>query len=237
MVGQSIKNADKKSRTCLMSKEVFTDIGNQELILKRRKQLVEAATVLFGRTSYNNTKMKEISKKAGFSSGLIYSYVQSKEDVLFLVLQNIIESYRCEIPKSIENITDPIERFCTAVRKYCEVVSRNVEGTLLAYRSTKDLSSSRKAEIKEMELETNSLLSECVEDCIEAGYFRSGHVDLMTYQVVMLAHGWALKNWFLKPIVNFDNYTQEIVDLFLHGFMTESGWKQFRKNKGMNVEK
>lgn len=208
-----------------MSTIVHSSIDDQELIAERRQQFVAAATALFGRNSYDSTTMKEISKQAGFSSGLIYSYVQTKEDMLFLVLQNLLDSYQREIPKSLESVSDPIERFCTAVRAYCQVVDAHSDATLLAYRATKALSSERKAEIKRMELETNSLVAECVRACIDAGYFRSVNVNLMAYQVVMVAHGWALKRWVLSQNMTLDEYVRETIDLFLHGAMTEAGWK------------
>ena len=213
-----------------MSTDVHSSIEDQELIAERRHQLVTAATALFGRNSYDSTTMKEISKQAGFSSGLIYSYVQTKEDMLFLVLHNLLDSYRRAIPKSLENVTDPIERFCMAVRSYCEVIDANSDATLLAYRATKSLSSERKAEIKTMELETNHLVEECVRTCIEAGYFRSVDVHLLAYQVVVVAHSWALKRWVLGHSMTLDGYVDETLDLFLHGAMTEAGWNCWRKH-------
>ena len=214
-----------------MSTIVHSSIDDQELVAERRQQFVAAATSLFGRNSYDATTMKEISKHAGFSSGLIYSYVQTKEDMLFLVLQNLLDSYRRAIPKSLENVTDPIERFCMAVRSYCQVVDANSDATLLAYRATKALSSERKAEIKKLELETNHLVAECVRACIEAGYFRSVDIHLLAYQVVMLAHGWALKRWVLGKTMTLDGYVSETIDLLLHGAMTESGWKHWQRGK------
>ena len=214
-----------------MSTIVHSSIDDQELIAERRQQFVAAATALFGRNSYDATTMKEISKKAGFSSGLIYSYVQTKEDMLFLVLQNLLDSYQREIPKSLESVIDPIERFCTAVRAYCQIVDAHSDATLLAYRATKALSSERKAEIKRMELETNSLVAECVRACIDAGHFRAVNVNLMAYQVVMVAHGWALKRWVLSQSMTLDEYVSETIDLFLHGAMTEAGWKHWQQGR------
>ena len=211
-----------------MSTDVHSSIEDQGLITERRSQFVAAATSLFARNSYSTTTMKEISKQAGFSAGLIYSYVETKEDMLFLVLQDILDSYSRAIPKSLENVTDPIERFCTAVRAYCEVIDANSDATLLAYRATKSLSSERKAEIKRMELETNYLVEECVRTCIEAGYFRSLDVHLLVYQVVMLAHGWALKRWALGAMT-LGEYVNETLDLLLHGAMNEAGWNHWQR--------
>jgi AcrR family transcriptional regulator len=131
-----------------MSSIVNSSIDDQELVLERRQQFVAAATTLFSSNSYDATTMKEISSLAGFSTGLIYSYVQTKEDILFLVLQNLFDSYQREIPKSLETISDPLVRFCRAVSAYCRVVDAHSDATLLAYRATKSLSSERQAEIK-----------------------------------------------------------------------------------------
>lgn len=214
-----------------MSALVHRSIDGQELVAERRQQFVAAATALFGRNSYDATTMKEISKQAGFSSGLIYSYVETKEDILFLVLQNLLDSYHVEIPRSLENVTDPIDRFCVAVRAYCQVVDANADATLLAYRAAKAICSERQADLKKMELATNSLVADCVQACIDAGCFRSLNVHLMAYQVVLVAHGWALKRWFLGKTVTLDQYVSEAVDSFLHAALTESGWKQWHGNK------
>jgi AcrR family transcriptional regulator len=216
-----------------MSTDVYSSIEDLELITERRRQLVASATSLFGRNSYDATTMKEISKHAGFSSGLIYSYVQTKEDMLFLVLQNLLDSYHREIPKSLEKVTDTVERFCMAVRSYCQQVDANADATMLAYRATKHLSPERQAEIKKMELETNNLVVECVRSCIDAGYFRAINVQLMAYQVVVVAHSWALKRWFLSKTMTLDEYVSETIDLFLHGAMTEEGWKHWHGRKLM----
>lgn len=212
-----------------MSMVVHSSIDDQELIVERRQQFVHAATELFARDSYDATTMKDISKLAGFSTGLIYSYVQTKEDMLYLVLRNLLESYQREIPRSLENVSDPIERFCTAVRAYCQVIDAHSDATLLAYRSTKSLSPERQAEIMKMELESNSLVAECVRSCIAGGIFRPLNVDLLAYQVVMLAHGWALKRWALGQSMTLDEYVSEAVELFLQRAMTEAGLRQWQK--------
>ncbi len=212
-----------------MSTAVHSFIDDQELVAERRQQFVAAATELFSRTSYETTTMKDISKRAGFSSGLIYAYVETKEDMLYLVLRDILDCYQREIPKSMENVSGPVERFCAAVRAYCEVVDTHSDGTLLAYRSTKSLSPARRAEIMKMETETNQLVAECVQGCVDAGCFRPVNVDLMAYQVVMVAHGWALKRWVLGKAMTLDRYVQETIDLFLHMAMSDEGWKVRQK--------
>jgi hypothetical protein len=80
------------------------------------------------------------------SSGLIYHFVKTKDDVLIFVMQNVPESYRREIPKAYENVGDPLIRFCVVARSYEKVVGANFEATLLVYRKTKAPSPTRNQE-------------------------------------------------------------------------------------------
>lgn len=220
-----------------MSSQVYSSVDDAELVERRRQQVVAAATELYGRRGFHKTTVKEIAQLAGVSAGLIYSYVKTKEDVLFLVLQNVLESYAREIPKALEGVTDPIQRFCTAVRAYCEVVGAKPDATLLAYRETKSLGKEQQAAIKDMELKTNQLLIQCIEDCTAAGYFHKTNVDLAAYRIVLLAHGWALKSWRFKQFTTLREYTEDGLNLFLNGMLTPHGWSHYRDTERRVVNK
>lgn len=211
-----------------MSSQVYSSVDDVELVERRRQQVVAAATELYGRHGFHKTTVKEIAQLAGVSAGLIYSYVKTKEDVLFLVLQSVLESYAREIPKALEGLSDPIERFCAAVRAYCEVVGAKPDATLLAYRETKSLGKAQQAAIKDMELKTNQLLNQCIDACIAAGYFRKVNVELAAYRIVLLAHGWALKAWRFNKFTTLHEYTEEGLDLFLNAMLTPMGWAHYR---------
>jgi AcrR family transcriptional regulator len=193
------------------------------LVDRRRKQIVAAATKLFSNQGFYRTKIKEIAKLAGVSPGLVYLYVREKEDVLLLVLLQVLDGYALEIPKAIEGITDPLERLIRAVDAYCRVVDRHRSATVLAYRSTKSLSPERRLLIQEREIETNSIISDALKACISKKLIRPVNVDVLTYQLVLIAHGWALKSWFYKSRLTLDEYINHNVDNVLSGILTEAG--------------
>ncbi len=216
-------------RTSKSAAAIQSSVEDEELIQKRRKQFCDAAADLFARKGYHSTTIKEIAEQAGVSIGLIYLYIKTKEDVLFLVIESVLNSYITEIPKAMDSLEDPIERFCAAVTAYCKVVGVNPEATLLAYRETGSLSSGYKNTIKLMELETNQLITKCIQDCIDKGYFRQINVELFTYQIVFFAHGWALKSWRLKQLSSLDIYISSGLDVFLNGVLTQLGWSRFKQ--------
>jgi AcrR family transcriptional regulator len=206
---------------------IVSQIEDPELIERRRLQMVTAAAKCFGANGYHRTTIKEIAETAGFSPGLIYTYVKDKEDVLFLVIVALLETYAREIPKALERVEDPLNRFLAAVTAYCRTVGGNVDATVLAYRETKSLAPERRKVLMQLELETNKMISDCLQECIDAGYIRPVHLDLVSYRIVLLAHGWALKAWHFKKITTLDEYIREGLDLFLHALLTQRGWDRW----------
>ncbi|HEX6361968.1 MAG TPA: TetR/AcrR family transcriptional regulator [Albitalea sp.] len=190
---------------------------------RRRRQVVAASIALFGKRGYYATTIRDIAMRAGVSVGLIYQYFGDKEDVLFLAVVEVLDTYRDRIPAATAGIDDPLERFRAAVRAYCRVIDENVDATVLAYRETKSLRKARRNVIKRKEADTNALLARCVEDCIAAGLFERVDVEMLVYQIVMFAHAWALKAWHFGERMSVDQYIERGLDVMLHQVLSSRG--------------
>lgn len=210
-----------------MNEIVTSLIEVPELVEKRRGQIVAAATELFSEQGFYKTTIKDIARLAGISSGLVYQYVREKEDVLLLVLLEVVDSYAREIPAALVGIDDPLERLVTAVRAYCSVVDRHRAATVLAYRSTKSLSPKRRELIQQRETDTNDIIRSTLVDCMERGIIRDANVDALTYQIVLTAHGWALKSWYFKSRLTLEDYIGANLDILLNGILTEAGRQRY----------
>ena len=70
-------------------KSIPTLVKDSSLVESKRQTIVEAAVGLFVRKGYHETTTREIAREAGLSIGSLYEYVQSKEDVLYLVCDSI----------------------------------------------------------------------------------------------------------------------------------------------------
>ena len=63
-------------------------VGDADLVERRRAQIVEAATRLVARQGFAKTVVRDIAEEANISVGLVYEYVRSKEDILFLIYEH-----------------------------------------------------------------------------------------------------------------------------------------------------
>ncbi len=215
-------------------------VEDAALVERRRRQVVDAAIATFGKRGYHASTVRDIAKQAGVSVGLIYQYFGDKEDVLFLAIVDVLDSYRRCIPAVTAGITDPLERLRAAVHAYCSVIDANVDATVLAYRETKSLRKARRNVIKQKEAETNALLARYVEDGIAAGIFdKRLDVALFVYQIVMFAHAWALKAWHFRPRMSVDEYVARGLELILNPLLGSSrprrpasAWRRTRGRRG-----
>lgn len=199
------------------------------LVQRRRAQIVQAAVKLFSEQGFYKTTVQQIAAQAEISHGLIYHYARTKEDILLLALVSVLEGYKRELPLAIEQHQDPLDRLLAGVRAYCEVVDRSREATVLAYRSTKSLPERQRQHIKQLEIETNQLIEECVQACIDAGYLRQVDVALTVYHFVNFAHAWALKHWRLATLTDKEAYIRDGFDFFLRALVTPKGWRRYQK--------
>lgn len=210
-----------------MAVKVVSKVEVPELVAKRQAQILHAAVELYGKQGYHVTTIKEVAQRAGVSVGLIYQYVQDKEDVLFLALTEVLDSYLREIPRALTGLTDPMERFCAAVRAYGHVIDERIEATLLVYRETKSLRRERRDLIKRKETESNKLIADCIEHCVREGLFKDVDVELFTYQIVMFCHAWALKAWRFQSRMTIAEYVERGLKLMLNPVVTARGKRSF----------
>lgn len=218
---------------------IKSQVEDQKLLAERWAQITDAALDCFERQGFHATTIKDIAKRAGFSNGLIYHYVENKQDVLVLVILEVFRSYRREIPRALTGIADPLERLRVGAVAYCNVVASRVEASLLAYQETKALDEERQRLIKNLELETNELIAECVRACAEAGYLElggdAGEIELATYRIVMMAHSWALKGWRFKDVVSVERYVADSLAFVMRGLLSAKGRRHYEGALGHSL--
>ena len=207
----------------IVSDLVKSQVEDADLISQRRGQFVGTAIHLFSRKGYHSTTIREIAVAAGVSPGLIYQYVTDKEDILFLALQLIVHTNERVIPAAMAGVEHPVHKFIVAFEEYCRVFDENREAAILTYRETKSLTREHRQAIKQMELDTNGLIGDCIEACIQGGFFRPLNVELFIYQVTMSAHTWALKHWRLNELVPLEEYIKSSLDFMMNAVATPEG--------------
>ena len=91
-----------------MAFEINCDAKEGPTLKEKHVKIAEAAAALFVEKGFHNTSIREIAKACGMSMGNLYHYIKSKDDVLFLVYQEVYWNWE-ENLKAVEKeeIKDP----------------------------------------------------------------------------------------------------------------------------------
>lgn len=188
-----------------------------ERLRRRRAEILDAAAHLMQESGYHAVSMQAVAERAEISVGLIYQYFGNKEDLLGAVIGDILEDFHDRIPAAMERAGgDPVERLGCGFRTFCEVIAAKPEATLLAYRESGTLSPAARDQMKDLEVRTSLPLRRAVADGIASGAFSADvDPDLVVHNLVLLAHGWALKHWNLAPKFTLEQYVEQQFALLL----------------------
>lgn len=181
----------------------------------RKAAILDVATDLFGRNGYHETTIKDIAAAAGISSGLVYTYVENKDDLLFQIIARSLEGYCTEMTRAIAGVRDPVNRFKIAYRTYCTGVLKNTHQTLLAFRHVVSLPKVFRDRIKALDAKSILVLEAEIRACVEAGYFQKTESFTVASMAAHLAQAWPLKTWLLSTHTSETEFVELALDMVL----------------------
>ncbi len=171
-----------------------------------RSKIIDAASVLYARKGFADTSLQEISEKAGVTRSVTRRYVKTKSEIMRMIMEDILTSFQENLVKIIQDIDDPEEKLTAALQIYLTVVDQQREKALLIYQKSSSLDKTSKSRVMQLEVDVSNIFAKIISEGIEQGVFKKVDVDLMAFNIMMLAHMWVLKRWHFKNRLSLDKY-------------------------------
>jgi TetR/AcrR family fatty acid metabolism transcriptional regulator len=184
----------------------------------KRELILGAATKVFARNGYFNSKVADIAAEAGIADGTVYLYFKSKDEVLHSIFDRAMEKFIGEGRRQLEGIDSPIER----LRKIAELHL----GRLGADRETAVVFQIElRGSIKHMQefsaagfAEYLDIIRETIEDGQTRGHFRRDVKPVVAAKILYGALDEMVTNWVLSsrsyPLAPM---ADEVLKIFLDG--------------------
>lgn len=109
-------------------------IKDQDLVERRQSEIVEAARHVFREKGFHGATVREIGRAANMTQGTLYNYARSKEDVLFLVCDQMTRGYQEAVKRAWEAPAGVEERLQAAVEALVETIQSRQDDLLLLYQ-------------------------------------------------------------------------------------------------------
>lgn len=204
----------------MKKKQVPSMVKDQQLIKRRREQIVSAAVQLFNKKGYHGTTTREVAQASGFSIGTLYEYIGSKEDILYLVCDAVYD----EVVEKWERLMDEnlhgLERLEQAIDAFFRVVDDMQNEVLVMYQETKSLPDDALHYVLGKELKMKTMFEREIRSCMEAGLLQLSEeqVSLAAHNILVAGHMWTFRRWIVQKEYSFDAYCKNQIAMLFNGF-------------------
>jgi hypothetical protein len=103
----------------------------------------------------------------------------------------------------------------TAVILYSKIVDREQDKILLMYQKSGSLEAAAKRAVMQLEVSVSEIFSNIIEEGIHRGLFRKTDVDLMAFNIMMMAHMWVLKRWHFRRRLTLEEFIERQLGMIL----------------------
>lgn len=177
----------------------------------RVRQLLDAAARLMITSGSQGVSMQSVAKEANVSVGLIYRYFSSKQELVKGVIVGVLDDMAVQVPAATEQVVDPARQLASALDAFIRVVDDHRTAVLLTYRESHNLDAEGLQAIKDAEIRTAQPLVQALHAAKEQGIIRDVDVSVFGYDLLMMAHTWALKHWYFKDRTTLEHYIAQQV--------------------------
>src|SRR5258708_7191247 len=100
---------------------------DEALQVRRREEILAAATSVFAECGYRNADVQVIADRLGLGKGTVYRYFPSKRELFLAAVDRGVRRLHERVEADTANVPDPIDRIVQAVHAYLTFFAENRE--------------------------------------------------------------------------------------------------------------
>jgi AcrR family transcriptional regulator len=204
------------ARPSAQQKYVETLVKDQGLISRRHEQICDAALKLFTRKGFHQTSVREIAEASGLPIGTLYTYIKTKEDILYLIYRRIFGIFQERMVEATDGIEDPSRQLKAALEATLKIYDEFQDVVLLLYQESHALNRRAVQSLVEVDRSYVSFFRHILEKGNSRGQFAVKDPNLIAISLLFLCAVWALKRWNLKDYA-LPEVVEHLENLIMHG--------------------
>jgi AcrR family transcriptional regulator len=214
--------ASRKGRSDeLHTTNIPTTIKNPARVASRRTELIEVATKMFLERGFHNTSIRDIVRACSFNVASLYMYVSSKEDILYLVAQDLMNNIAQKLSETKLDPDSPVRSLEIGFASYCQIANNFRRHIRLLYREVGFLPPEPRANVLATVSDVISYFERIINEGIAAGVFRKVPARLVALDIMVVAHMIALHTREVRAIGDLETYIDYQLDAIFAGLLAE----------------
>ena len=183
-------------------------------------EIVHAAAAAFGEVGYRTATLDVIAERAGLSKVTLYRYVSSKEDLLSLVVERTIATFRTGLREIVEQRRPADETLRRIVGFQVRLLAENLAFLTVFFAEESGLPAPMAAQAARAKREYDRTIERVVREGVEAGRLRPLPPTLVVFGLLGMCnwlHKWYRPEGALSP----EQIADVFVDLLERGYLAD----------------
>lgn len=209
----------------MSEKKLVSQVKNQKIVEKKRKQIVDAAGELFAIKGYHKTTLRDIAQASGINFSYLYKYISSKDDIFYLFYKRLREEIgdwykpyldnNGEIDQEKTAKESPVEIIKSIIRNVLEGINRMNDEVLTLITDMRHLQPDTYQAVIEQERNDTKLLEAVIRRGIEEGCFKTNDTFFAANLVGHILAVYPLRKWSFEDRYTFRKFVQSTTDFIL----------------------
>ena len=201
-----------------MSKGSRTTSSARSTAPDKREAILRAATHVFARKGFFNSKVSDIATEAGIADGTVYLYFKSKDEILHSIFDRAMADFIAEGKREIGSIEGPVEKLRRIAELHLERLGADRDLAIVFQvelrGSTKFMQEFSAAGFAEY----LDIIKRTVEQGQKSGEFRTDIKPVTCAKILYGALDEMVTNWILSPrSYPLAPMAAEVLKIFLGG--------------------
>src|SRR5437667_5123530 len=197
-------------------------VSSRNSVADKRAAILRAATEVFARNGYFNSKVADIARAADVADGTVYLYFKSKEEILHSIFDQNMDDAIAAARKLIEKVDDPREKLRRIALLHLQRLGSNRDLAVVFQvelrGSTKFMQEFSAAGFAEY----LGLLRKTFEEGQRSGAFRQDLNAKLVSKILFGALDEMATNWIIsKRSYKLERMAEVVMDVFLNGVSSE----------------
>ena len=201
-----------------MAKTSRTDGAPRPAVPDKRDAILRAATTVFARKGFFNSKVADIAKAAGIADGTVYLYFKSKDEILHSIFDQAMAGFIAEGRRELERTASPVDKLEKIAHLHLEKLGSDRDLAIVfqielrgSIKFMQEFSAAGFAEYLD-------IINQTIEEGQKSGIFRRDLKSIVSAKIFYGAIDEMVTNWILSP----KNYPLEpmaesVLKIFLGG--------------------
>ncbi len=204
----------------LSSEADYSSLANYD---ERLNHLLRVAASVFARVGYHQASMRTVSKEAGMSLSGLYHYLDSKDEMLFLIQFRSFSSLLASLKERLQSIDAPRERLHILVRNHILFFADHIAELKVCSHELDSLKGSAYESCREIRREYYKIARTIIDDIADESPTLPFHFDSRIATISLFGTLNWLYRWY-NPQRDCSPKTlaNQIAQQFLHGLVCPS---------------